>query len=198
MTIAPTVYTRQPKARRLALMLPAVVMGLTACGSAGVSGSAAPVPSPSASPASASAPTSQAQPASGAETLQVALERWVTQILQEQYTEACLSGAPVLPAGRDAETLCKSPQALASAKSLREAWAKPGVKLPPQGEVEVTGVTAKGTEVTVPDTAVKLDGRTLRSLELIGATGDTGSFSLTFKMLKHEGAWYVQGFDLKF
>ena len=61
----------------------------------------------------------------------------------------------------------------------------------------MTGVTAKGTEVTVPDTAVKLDGRTLRSLELIGATGDTGSFSLTFKMQKHEGAWYVQGFDLK-
>ncbi|WP_284747872.1 hypothetical protein [Amycolatopsis sp. RTGN1] len=200
MTIAPTVHTRRPKARRLAPMLPAVVMGLTACGSAGVNGSAAPVASSSASPspASASAQTSQAQPASGAETLQVALERWVTQILQEQYTEACLSGAPVLPAGRDAETLCKSPEALSSAKSLHEAWAKPGVKLPPQGEVEVTGVTAKGTEVTVPDTAVKLDGRTLRSLELIGATGDTGSFSLTFKMLKHEGAWYVQGFDLKF
>jgi hypothetical protein len=196
-TIAPTVHTRRPKVRWLAPMLPAVVAGLTACGSAGVSGSARPVTSPSASPASASPQTSQAQPASGAGTLQAALERWVTQILEEQYTEACLSGAPVLPAGRDAETLCKSPQALASAKSLREAWVKPGVKLPPQGEVEVTGVTAKGNEVTVPDTAVKLDGRTLRSLELIGATGDTGSFSLTFKMQKHEGAWYVQGFDLK-
>ncbi|MEU8632812.1 hypothetical protein AB0C38_11635 [Amycolatopsis sp. NPDC048633] len=189
------VHTRRPKVSWLAPVLPAVVMGLTACGSAGVSGSAAPAPSQSVSPASASP---QTQPASGAVTLEAALERWVTQILQEKYTEACLSGAPVLPAGQDAEKLCKSPTALGSAKSLREAWAKPGVKLPPQGEVEVTEVAAKGTEVTVPDTAVKLDGQTLRSLELIGATGDTGSFSLTFKMQKHEGAWYVQGFDLKF
>jgi hypothetical protein len=110
---------------------------------------------------------------SGAKTLRTALERWVTQILQEQYTEA-----------------------LASAKSLREAWAKPGVKLPPQGKVEVAEVSAKGDEVTVPDTAVKLDGRTLRSLELIGATGDTGSFELSFKMQKHKGAWYVESFDL--
>ncbi|MFJ1768086.1 hypothetical protein ACIOD2_47755 [Amycolatopsis sp. NPDC088138] len=195
MTIAPTVHARRPQARWL--VLPAVVMGLTACGSAGVSGSAVPVTSPSASPATAPPQTSQAQPASGAETLQTALEHWVTQILQEQYTEACLSSAPVLPAGQDAETLCKNPEALASAKSLHEAWAKPGVKLPPQGKVEVTKVAAKGNEVTVPDTAVKLDGRTLRSLELIGATGDTDSFSLTFKMEKHEGAWYVQGFDLK-
>jgi hypothetical protein len=192
-----TVPARRPKTRWLVLLVPAMVAGLAACGSAGVSGSAVAVTSPSASPASASPETSQAQPASGAETLQGALERWVTQILQEQYTEACLSGAPVLPAGQDAETLCKKPELLASAKSLREAWAKPGVKLPPEGEVEVTGVTAKGNEMTVPDTAVKLDGRTLHSLELIGATGDTASFSLTFKMEKHEGAWYVQGFDLE-
>ncbi len=192
-----TVPARRPMTRWFAALVPAVVVGLAACGSAGVSGSAVPVASPSAAPASASPQPSQAQPASGADTLQVALERWVTQILQEQYTEACLSAAPVLPAGQDAEALCRKPEALASAKSLHEAWAKPGVKLPPEGKVKVTGVTAKGTEVTVPDTAVKLDGRTLHSLELIGATGDTGSFSLTFKMLKHEGAWYVEGFDLK-
>ncbi|MEV7043676.1 hypothetical protein [Amycolatopsis sp. NPDC051061] len=192
-----TVPARRPKTRWLAPLVPAVAVGLAACGSVGVSGSAVAVTSPSASPASASPETSQAQPASGAETLQGALERWVTQILQEQYTEACLSGAPLLPAGQDAETLCRKPAALASAKSLREAWAKPGVKLPPEGKVEVAGVTAQGNEVTVPDTAVKLDGRTLHSLELIGATGDTGSFSLTFKMEKHEGAWYVQGFDLE-
>ncbi|GAA1029090.1 MULTISPECIES: hypothetical protein [Amycolatopsis] len=48
----------------------------------------------------------------------------------------------------------------------------------------------------MPDTAVKLDGRTLHSLELIGSAGNTGSFSLTFKVQKHEAAWYVQGFDL--
>ncbi|WP_410643625.1 hypothetical protein [Amycolatopsis sp. lyj-346] len=198
MTIAPTVHTRRTKASWFAPMLPAVVMGLTACGSAGVSGAAAPVASASASPANVSPQTTQAQPASGAETPEAALKSWVTQVLQKQYKEACLSGAPVLPPGQDAETLCASPKALASVKSLHEAWAKPGVKLPPEAEVEVSEVTAKGNEVTVPDTAVKVDGQTLRSLELIGATGDTGSFSLSFKMQKHEGAWYVQDFDLKF
>jgi hypothetical protein len=171
---------------------------VAACGSARVAGSASPAPGgPATSAASATAPSSPAQAASGAETPGVAVERWVTQILEERYTEACLSGAPLLPAGQDAEALCKSPTALASAKSLREAWAKPGVELPPRGKVEVATVTAKGDKVTVPDTAVKLDGRTLRSLELIGATGDTGSFSLGLKVQKHAGAWYVTGFDLK-
>jgi hypothetical protein len=189
-TIVPNVTVRRVTARWL---LPPMVLLVTACGSAQVAGSASPV-----SPAtSATAPSSAAQPASGAGTPGAAVERWVTQILDEQYTEACLSSAPLLPAGQDAGTRCKSPAALRSAKSLREAWAKPGVELPPQGKVEVTGVPAKGDEVTVPDTAVTLGGRTLRSLELVGATGDTGSFSLSFTVKKHQGAWYVQGFDLK-
>ncbi|OXM64249.1 hypothetical protein CF165_27165 [Amycolatopsis vastitatis] len=80
---------------------------------------------------------------------------------------------------------------------MHDAWAKPGVELPPKGTVEVADVTAKGDRVTVPDTAVTLDGRTLRSLELVGATGDTGSFSLSLKVEKRGGAWYVTGFDLK-
>ncbi|MBB1152520.1 hypothetical protein H4281_05215 [Amycolatopsis sp. DR6-1] len=79
---------------------------------------------------------------------------------------------------------------------MHDAWAKPGVTLPPQGKVTVDEVSTSGDQVTVPDTAVKLDGRTLRSLELIGSTGNTSSFSLAFKVQKHEGAWYVQGFDL--
>jgi hypothetical protein len=143
------------------------------------------------------APTSAAQATSGAKAPGAAVERWVTQILQEQYTEACLSSAPALPAGQDAESLCKRPEASASAKSLREAWAKSGVKLPPARKGEVATVAAKGDKVTVPDTAIKLDGRTLRSLELIGDTGDTGSFSLSLKVEKHAGSWYATGFDLE-
>ncbi|MEV4052819.1 hypothetical protein AB0J55_16680 [Amycolatopsis sp. NPDC049688] len=58
-------------------------------------------------------------------------------------------------------------------------------------------MTPKDGKAIVPDTAVKLDGRTLRDLELVGTTGDTGSFSLGIKVAEHEGAWYVTGFDLK-
>ncbi|MFB9925009.1 hypothetical protein ACFORO_26595 [Amycolatopsis halotolerans] len=170
------------------LAAPAILLSLAACGSTDVTGSAVP-------PAS-TAPKPSGPPASGAPTYQVAVERWVTQILQKHYAKACLSSAPVLPPGKDAKTLCKSPEALKAAESLHDAWAKPGVPLPPQGKVTVDEVSASGDQVTVPDTAVKLDGRTLRSLELIGSTGNTGSFSLTFKVQKHEAAWYVQGFDL--
>lgn len=178
--------------------LPPMTLLVAACGPARVAGSASPAPAGPASPAASSpARSSPAPPASVAKTPAVAVERWVTEILEEQYTEACLSSAPLLPAGQDAETLCRSPQAVASAKSLRSAWAKPGVDLPPRGKVEVAAVTPKGGKATVPDTAVKLDGRTLRDLELIGATGDTGSFSLGIKVAEHAGAWYVTGFDLK-
>jgi len=172
------------------LVAPMVLLA-AACGPVRVAGSASPATT------SPDAPTSSAQPASGAETPGAAVERWVTQILQEQYVEACLSSAPALPAGQDAQSLCAEPAASASAKSLRSAWAKPGVTLPPEGKVEVAAVAAKGDKVTVPDTAVKLDGRTLRSLELIGATGETGSFALSFRVEKHAGSWYVTGFDLK-
>ncbi|WP_406638700.1 hypothetical protein [Amycolatopsis sp. WGS_07] len=172
------------------LAVPAILLSLAACGSTEVAGS--PV-----APTTSSAPKTS-EPKPGAPTYQAAVERWVTQILQKHYEKACLSSAPVLPPGQDAKTLCKRPEAQKSAASLHEAWAKPGVALPPQGKVTVDEVSATGDQVTVPDTAVKLDGRTLRSLELIGATGNTGSFSLTFKVQKHEGAWYVQGFDLGF
>ncbi|MEV4051922.1 hypothetical protein AB0J55_12130 [Amycolatopsis sp. NPDC049688] len=170
---------------------------VTACGPARVAGSAnAAATGPLTSAADLPAPASSAPAASGATSPGLAVERWVTQILQEQYTEACLSGAPALPAGQDAEALCRKSQVAASARSLREAWAKPGVKLPPDGKVEAAAVPATGDKVKVPDTAVKLDGRTLRSLELVGATGDTGSFSLSLKVEKHAGAWYVTGFEL--
>ncbi|WP_409462451.1 hypothetical protein [Amycolatopsis sp. GA6-003] len=174
------------------LAAPAILLSLAACGSTDVAGS----PGPAAAPPSSAPQPSAAETASGASTYQIAVERWVTQILREQYEEACLSSAPAMPPGKDAKTLCKSPAARKSAESLHEAWAKPGVALPPRGKVTVDQVSATGDEVTVPDTAVKLDGRTLHSLELIGATGNTSSFSLAFKVRKHEGAWYVQGFDM--
>ncbi|GAA4523219.1 hypothetical protein [Amycolatopsis samaneae] len=185
---------RKPETSRFALLVPAIMLGLTACGATGSQGPSTGSPAPS---ASSTTQPSGTRPASGSPTYQAAVERWVTQILEEKYTKACLSGAPVLPPGKDANTLCKSPEVLKSAKSLHEAWAKPGVTLPPRGKVVVTDKSATGDQVTVADTAVELDGRTLRSLELVGATGNTDSFSLTFKVQKHEGAWYVSGFDLK-
>ncbi|ANN15937.1 hypothetical protein SD37_09970 [Amycolatopsis orientalis] len=97
---------------------------------------------------------------------------------------------------QDPETSCNDPAVLETAKSLRDAWAKPGVELPPRGKVEVIGVTGDGPVITVPDTAITLDGRTLRSLELIGGSGDSKSFTLTLNVEKRDGAWYVADLNL--
>ncbi|KAA9159668.1 hypothetical protein FPZ12_019930 [Amycolatopsis acidicola] len=79
---------------------------------------------------------------------------------------------------------------------MHDAWAKPGVKLPPEGKVEVSGVTATGDKVTVPDTAVTVDGKSLHDLELIGSTGDVSSFKLSLETTKKDGAWYVSDWNI--
>ncbi|WP_236725307.1 hypothetical protein [Amycolatopsis orientalis] len=57
-------------------------------------------------------------------------------------------------------------------------------------------MTGDGPVITVPDTAITLDGRTLRSLELIGGSGDSKSFTLTLNVEKRDGAWYVADLNL--
>ncbi|WP_245633587.1 hypothetical protein [Amycolatopsis jejuensis] len=163
----------------------AVLVGMAACST---DGTALPVRAAAAQP--------HAGP--GADTPGAAVEAWVTNILTERYKEACLASAPVSAPGKDPETECADPSRISAAKSLREAWAKPGVKLPPESKVEVTGVPADGDKVAVPDTAIKLDGRTLHSLELIGATGNTDGFSLKITAQKHDGKWYIGDMDINF
>ncbi|WP_083752627.1 hypothetical protein [Actinosynnema sp. ALI-1.44] len=82
-------------------------------------------------------------------------------------------------------------------ESLHEAWAKPGVKLPPQAEVKVTGVVPQGDTATVTDAAISVDGRTLRELALIGATGNVESFSVSLEVKKRNGAWYVGDLQIR-
>jgi hypothetical protein len=200
--IGSTAGARRTRTRRVTfplVLVSTVSVVLAACGISGQDGLVEAEKSSTIDPSVSREDdaTESSRQVSGAETAEAAVESWVTLILQERYVEACLASAPVAPPGQDVTALCGSTEAIKAVESLHDAWAKPGIRLPPDGKVEVTGVTAKGDKVTVPDTAISVDGHTLRSLELIGASGKTAAFSLTLDLLKLGGAWYVEGFQAK-
>lgn len=146
-----------------------------------------------------SAPTTPSDvPKRGAAEPDEAVKVFVTRVLNERYTKACMASAPVLPTGREAAAFCAQPMVRKSLTALHDSWAKPGVTLPPEGKLAVTveGEPASGT-ITVPDTAVTLDGRSLRELELIGSSGDTDSFRLSFDVEQKDGRWYVESWDVE-
>jgi len=163
-----------------------LLMGLSACGSAEVAGAAGPATPPPSVPAGPGA----------AATPEAAVAAWVPQILREQYTEACLSSVLVNDSGGDPATTCKSAKMTRTLKGLHDAWSKPGVT--PDSKVTVAKVDAQGDEAKVPDTSVKVGDRTLRDLELIGSSGNTGSFKLELKVRKKDGAWYVSDMNISF
>lgn len=136
---------------------------------------------------------------SGAETPADAVKSFVTQVLRKQYVKACLATAPEgeVPEAERKKT-CNSAKAKEALDSLRGMWAKPGVKLPPEAEVEVADVTENGDTAKVLDTAVTLDGRTLRELELIGASGDTESFNFSLDVQKVDDSWHVANWNIDF
>lgn len=183
----------------LAAAVVVLAVAVTACQpkAATLPGDAAPVGSTSAT-AEPTSSDSANQPAGG-DTPADAVATWVTHILLEEYTEACVLTATVASeeTGQDAETLCASDgDAIQAMTQLHEGWAKPGITLPPDAKVEVTEVDAQGDTATVPDTSVMVGDVSLRELELIGATGDTDSFELSLQVRKQDGSWYVAGMNM--
>jgi hypothetical protein len=182
--------TRVPRTGWLAAAL--VVLAVTACQSKATASRGAPEPVESTSSDSANQPA-------GGDTPADAVATWVTHIMLEEYTEACVLSATVAAdeTGQDTETMCASEgDAIQAMTQLHEAWAKPGVTLPPDAKVEVDEVDVQGDTATVPDTSVMVGDVSLRELELIGSSGDTGSFELSLQVQKQDGSWYVAGMDM--
>ena len=174
-----------------------LLLGLTACNwkLGASSGSAAPV-SPEQGHAIGSVPSTPSESAavpSGGHTAGLAVVKWVTQVIQEDYVEACQSSAVVAQteAGDPAKMCANDGDAVNAMRQLHDAWAKPGIPLPPEVNVEVDGVDVQDDSASVPDTSIKIGDKTLRELELIGSSGDTSSFSLTLKVKKKNDTWYV-------
>ena len=80
--------------------------------------------------------------------------------------------------------------------TLHDAWAKPGITLPPKAKVEVTGVTKNGDTASVHDTTITVDGHTLNSLMLIGSTGDTAVFGMQLSLHQQGVQWYLGDMNL--
>jgi hypothetical protein len=178
----------------LAAAMTALTLGLSACqGTTAGTGAGTPAAAPSSTAASAGA-SQGGKESSG--TPGEAVSAWVTQILQERYVDACKASVAVADPTAQCTDDPKN-KAVRAFKRLHDAWAKPGVTLPPTGKVEVAKVDANGDTVTVPDTAVKVDGKTLRDLELIGSSGDTSSFKLDLKVQKKDATWYVSDMSIK-
>lgn len=186
--------------RRVAAVA-ALALGLTACGSSGtVDTGSSPSSAQATSAQASSAPASSGGPNSsgGAKTPGAAVSTWVTQVLREDYVKACLSSAVVeAQAGQDPATLCASGgAAVSSMKRLHDAWAKPGIALPPAAKVKVDNVDTQGDTATVPDTSIMVGDKSLHELELIGSSGNTSTFQLKLQVVKKDGAWYVGDMEI--
>lgn len=147
---------------------------------------------------SATARAGNGRESSGFKTPASAVESFVTQVLRGRYKEACLASAPERVSESEAKARCSGPQAKKMLKSLHDAWAKPGVKLPPEAKVEVTNLTKEGNTARVPDSQITLDGRTLRELELLGSSGDTKNFNFSLGLRKHDKTWHINKMDISF
>lgn len=182
----------------LAAGAPLAVSVLAGCGSGTQFANWAPA-AWSTSPTSGAPAPNQGESGKGnGRTPASALKYWVTQVLEQHYTEACEATAPAAAPGQDPKTVCGSPDATRIGTQLHQAWTKPGVNLPPAGKVKVKApASPQGNELTIPDNAVTVGGKSLHDIELIGPGGaTTTSFSMTFTLKKIDNTWVVGDFHL--
>lgn len=187
------------KARWLAVTVPLLALTLGACGSAESAGSAAQESAKSSTTQTSTATSSAGggSEQAGFATPEAATKAFVTRVVQKRYDDAC--AAIVFPEAPDnKQKKSKQCKATPMLNSLHTAWAKQGVALPPDAQVQVTKVSTNGDTATVQDTDITLDGHTLREIELMGATGKPKSFKLALKLKKTDGAWFVSDLSMDF
>jgi len=116
----------------------------------------------------------------------------VADVLEKNYNAAC----SLMSDNNQKVNSSMCPKASATLDVLRQAWMKNVVTLPPK--VTVSGASVKGTSATVPDTGVRVDGHTLRELELIGASGNTSTFTMSLSLQQLSTGWYVNNVNTGF
>lgn len=190
---------KRPVARRrilrvtsLLALLPSVLLSAVACGGVSMSGTAAGS-SPAVTGARASSALPGAVDSTDVATPEALMISFITDVLRRDYQRACLLS--VAPKGVDGAAACAKPAATSTLMALHDAWAKPGIPLPPASRVTVSGITTSGESATVSDTAIAVDGRTLNALTLIGSTNATG-FHLKWSLSRMGGQWYIEQMDL--
>jgi hypothetical protein len=184
---------RRSRGWRALAVLPVVLIALTACdGEPSASGfPVIPTPTGAPPPASTSStgePTPSSTPPFRAKMPGPALRSWVTLVLQAKYQEACLATEQVADGDQDPGS-CTSSVVVKGLTDLHDRWAKPGVEVPPKGKVTVAPLTPRDGTAMASDTAVKVGGRTLHDLMLIGDPG--AKTTVSFVLHKRDDVWYL-------
>jgi hypothetical protein len=162
----------------------AALLGAASCASSSAgTGKAASNPTTTAATTTASAADARTTPAG-------TVSAWVADVIENRLDAACA----LMAQNGKAATGNQCTQGATAFQSLRSAWTKNVVTLPPK--VTVSKVSVSGDSGTVADTDVTVDGHTLRALELIGASGQTGSFSLTLSLQRLSTGWYVSNLNI--
>ncbi|WAP58866.1 hypothetical protein [Streptomyces sp. S465] len=178
----------------------AVVTGVTGC-SNNTSSTTEKKPTADSS-ATADAKKEAAQPAAARQSAEGAVAEWVTAIIKNQPTRACLvmADTDASPVRVGSASMCNSDQPdvrkmKESIGRLRESFTpKPATSDP---KVEVAQAPVTGDKAVVPANKVTIDGQTLDKVILSNSTGLTsGQLDVKVKASEINNAWYVTDFDL--
>ncbi|WNE99432.1 hypothetical protein PS467_30920 [Streptomyces luomodiensis] len=143
-----------------------------------------------------------AQPAAARQSAEGAVAEWVTAIIKNQPTRACLvmADTDASPVRVGSASMCNSDQPdvrkmKESIGRLRESFTpKPA---PSDPKVEVAQAPVTGDKAVVPANKVTIDGQTLDKVILSNSTGLTsGQLDVKVKASEINNAWYVTDFDL--
>lgn len=187
---------RRSRGWRALALLPMLLIAVTACdgepSDAGFPLDTAPTVASSLPPLTSTMPTSEPStppsPPFRAKKPGPALRSWVSLVLQGKYQEACLATEDVADGDQDPAS-CTNSVVVKGLTDLHDRWAKPGVDIPPKGKVTVARLKPREDTAMASDTAVKVNGRTLHDLMLIGDPDATSTVS--FVLHKRDGVWYV-------
>jgi hypothetical protein len=175
--------------RRVAVaLLPALALSVAACSSSTSSGASASATESATASASAS-PATASDPVRGAATPQAAVTDYVRDILEQHYFKACVLNVP--PAGVNIAAACKGSTPIRVLQALHGAWAKPGITLPPQSVVQVTGVTVTGDTASVNGSDILVDNHNLNQLMLIGSTANAAGSTFGLTLQEQGGRWFI-------
>lgn len=169
--------------------LVALLSAAAACKASATSGapsgaedSSAPTTAPHAPKNSSHGTAPGGTDAQGTATPEALMTTFVTDVLEEHYSEAGLLNDH----HEDTRTLI----------NLHLWWAKPGITLPPQSKVTVGKITPNGDTATVTDIDISLDGQTLNDLMLIGSHYAQG-FGVSWTLRQQNGKWVISSLDLR-
>ncbi len=148
-----------------------------------------------------SRPTPSTAAAVNRSTPGAVLTHWLQQVVRGDYGRACqdmggASSSTAAPAPYSAAACASTSSGSASTLThLHGNFTVDGIT--PRSPITVATAHVRGTSATVSGTDIHVSGTTLTSLIVAHSTGvKPGQFSISFKLSRISGAWYVTGMNM--